>query len=205
MELSCGDGLQQPCTLEIMACPENFEIQIIRAQINIAQEDGGMILARYNCNTSKCIPSTSLPERSGETTTVTTTKTMYTTIEKESKITCPTTTRSPASPAQYAPATTNLLYTTTSCSPTIKSTTDNSTLSGAIHGGYIVAILALVVIIITLVILMGYLFKRTTPQRGPVQTTHQSLTDMTPAASTAGDYCTPVALKQLQTSIETGQ
>ena len=75
-----------------------------------------------------------------------------------------------------------------------------STLPVAAHGGYIAVILVLLAIIIILGILMGYLVKRTTPQRGTVQTTHQPLTDMT-----ASDYMEPVALRQLQTSTEPGQ
>ena len=89
---------------------------------------------------------------------------------------------------------------TTQACPTTAGNSSNPPCPGVIHGGYVAVILVLVAIIITLVILMGYLFKRTTPQRGPVQTTHQPLTDMT-----ASDYMEPVALRQLQTSTEPGQ
>ena len=84
-------------------------------------------------------------------------------------------------------------FPTTKC----KSTTGNSSTPGATHGGYIAVILVLLAIIITLVVLVGYLVRRTTAQRGTVQPP----TDM---AATAGDYCEPIALRQLQTSTEPG-
>ena len=89
---------------------------------------------------------------------------------------------------------------TTTITPSF-STAENSSTLGATHGGYIAVILVLLAIIITLVVLVGYLVRRTTAQRGTVQTTEQPLTDM---AAAAGDYCEPVALRQLQTSTEPG-
>ena len=67
------------------------------------------------------------------------------------------------------------------------------------HGGYIAVILVLLAIIITLVVLVGYLVRRTTAQRGTVQITEQPLTDME-----ASDYLEPVALRQLQTNAGIG-
>ena len=64
---------------------------------------------------------------------------------------------------------------------------------------HIAVILVLLAIIITLVVLVGYLVRRTTAQRGTVQTTEQPPTDMA-----ASDYLEPVALRQLQTNAGTG-
>ena len=60
-----------------------------------------------------------------------------------------------------------------------------------------VDILVLLAIIITLVVLVGYLVRRTTAQRGTVQI--KQSTDMA-----ASDYSEPVALKQPQTNTGTG-
>ena len=97
--------------------------------------------------------------------------------------------------------TTSKTYITTTPSSSSPTAGNTSTPLGATHGGYIVVILVLLAIIITLVVLVGYLVRRTTAQRGTVQTTEQPPPDM---AATAGDYCEPIALRQLQTSTEPG-
>ena len=173
------NGKISECELDHGTCT----CEIVRADlyVEITRDPNPNTTTTYTCNRSTCSQiSTSrgiTSEHSCNTISITTT----TTINQ-----CPTTTINQACP------------TTTHSS---SRATCNSAALGAIHGGYVAVILVvLVAIIITLVILMGYLVKRTTPQRGPVQTTHQSLTDMA-----ASDYMEPVALRQLQTSTDPGQ
>ena len=94
---------------------------------------------------------------------------------------------------------TSTITTTITPSFSPESTAENLTSLGPTHGGYIAVILVLLAIIITLVVLVGYLVRRTTAQRGTVQTTEQPPTDMA-----ASDYLEPVALRQLQTNARTG-
>ena len=77
----------------------------------------------------------------------------------------------------------------------MSNTENSSTPLGATHGAVILVLLA---IIITLVVLVGYLVRRTTAQRGTVVPIKET-TDMA-----ASDYSVPVSMKQLQTSTGTG-
>ena len=190
------------CSFKMIECSE--PIKAFHAAIEVQDYDS----ARYSCNRTTCTSTSSTnSECSVETRTTTVTESIrYTTTQLvyPTITACSTTTINSqqqicnSTTDTHYPQRTNLLDMTT-ITPffTPAPTSENST---TIHGVYIAVILVLLAIIITLMILMGYLFKRTTPQRGPVQTTHQSLTDMT-----ASDYMEPVALRQLQTSTEPGQ
>ena len=172
--------------------------------VEITLQTSSHMTITYICNRTTCnliSPSMTTAEyQTSSCNTISITTTTINTMEE-----CNTTTYSLCTtilPQQATSLSTHASTITTTITPSFSPTTaENSKTPAGTHGGYIAVILVLLAIIITLVVLVGYLVRRTTAQRGTVQTTEQPPIDM---AATAGDYCEPIALRQLQTSTEPG-